>query len=106
MDVSHRELKRTKSLYYSIFNLLGLFRLAIVAENIGTNLWDYETKDGAGLRKALEYLIPYIDGEKVWNYPQIVPLQKNILNEFLVLVSLHYNDRSYIDLCNRLLLKK
>ena len=101
-----QELKRTKSLYYSIFNLLGLFRLAIVAENIGTNLWDYETKDGAGLRKALEYLIPYIDGEKVWNYPQIVPLQKNILNEFLVLVSLHYNDRSYIDLCNRLLLKK
>ena len=35
-----QELKRTKSLYYSIFNLSGLFRLAIVAENIGTNLWE------------------------------------------------------------------
>ena len=85
--------------------MIGLFRLAIVAENIGTNLWDYEANDNVGLKKALDYLIPYIKNEKVWNYPQIVPLQKNVLIELLVLAFSHYKDKTYIDLCNMLLLK-
>jgi len=96
-----QELKRTKSLYYSVFNLAGLFRLATVADILGTNLWDYKTKDNAGLKKAIEFLIPYIDGKRVWNYPQVVPLQKNVLKEMLVLASLHYNDKNYIDICNK-----
>ena len=100
------ELKRTRSLYYSEFNLLGLFSLASVAENIGINMWDYETKDGAGLKKALDFLIPYIGGEKVWDYPQIGHLKNEVLEELLVFASSHYRDKSYLDLCNALLLRK
>jgi Alginate lyase len=100
------ELKRTRSLYYSEFNLLGLFRLASVAENIGINMWDYETKDGAGLKKALDFLIPYIGGEKLWDYPQIGPLKNEVLEELLAFAYSHYRDKSYLELCNALLFGK
>ncbi len=53
------ELMRSNSLDYSMFNLLGLFKLAIIGQRLGMDLWHYKTSQGAGLQMALDYLLPY-----------------------------------------------
>ena len=49
------ELKRTRSFNYSTMNLDAFFRLGILAENVGINLWEYESQDGRSYKQALEY---------------------------------------------------
>ncbi len=65
------ELARTKSWSYSVMNLDGLMVLARLGENVGVDLWNYETRDGRSIRKALEFLKPFASGEKKWSYPQL-----------------------------------
>jgi hypothetical protein len=65
------ELARTKAFTYSTGNLRGLFDLADVAKELGVDLWHFETPDGRGLRKALDYLAPYVDESKKWPHQQI-----------------------------------
>jgi alginate lyase len=94
------ELVRRTSLGYSIFNLLGLFKLAILGQHIGVDLWNYRTHNGAGLQKALDFLLPYILKNKAWPYEQIHPLDpedKMNMIELLCLGSVHYQgNESYI----------
>ena len=47
------------------------------------DLWRYETKDGRGIRKALDWLIPFATGEKKWDYEQLGKLQGPSLAPFL-----------------------
>src|SRR5262249_2196568 len=61
-----RELKRTKSFGYSVFNLEALVHLAALGERLGVDLWGYRTDEGRSLRKALDWLLPYALGEKEW----------------------------------------
>ena len=65
------ELKRTRSFDYSLYNLEALFALATLGEPVGVDLWTYRTPDGRGIRKALDWPIPYATGEKHWSYDQI-----------------------------------
>jgi hypothetical protein len=65
------ELARTKAWSYSGMNLEGLMSLARLAENVGVDLWNYQTKDGRGIRRALEYLYPFGIGDQKWTYQQI-----------------------------------
>ncbi|HEV8428435.1 MAG TPA: alginate lyase family protein [Pyrinomonadaceae bacterium] len=65
------ELVRTKAWSYSIGNLDGLMLLARLGENVGVDLWTYETRDGRSIRKALEFLEPFASGEKKWSYQQL-----------------------------------
>jgi hypothetical protein len=69
------EAERANALDYHMFNLLGLFRLASIGERVGLDLWNYEYK-GAGLRKALDYILPYALNEQEWPYKQIIPIKK------------------------------
>ena len=64
------ELARTKAWSYSIMNLSGLMDLAQLGENVGVDLWNFETKDGRGIRKAIDFLYPFSIGEK-WKYQQL-----------------------------------
>jgi hypothetical protein len=61
-----RELVRTNSLEYSLFNLEALFRLAVLGEYVGVDCWKITAKDGGGLYAALDYLAPYTDPGLPW----------------------------------------
>jgi hypothetical protein len=65
------ELARTKAFTYSTGNLRGLFDLADLAKDLDVDLWRFETPDGRSVRKALDYLAPYVDASKAWPHPQI-----------------------------------
>lgn len=65
------ELARTKSFSYSVMNLRGFFDLADVARSAGVDLWRFQSADGRSVRKALEYLAPYVDPARTWPHEQI-----------------------------------
>ena len=69
------ELERTKSWDYSVMNLDGLISLAVLGESANVDLWNFETKDGRGIRKAIEFLYRFKGNEKDWKYKQIEPLK-------------------------------
>ena len=85
------ELSRTKSLDYSMFNLIGLFNMAQIGDHVGLNLWDYKTSEGVGLRKALDYLLPYFMQNKEWPYEQQVPFRKEYVASLLCMASIKYD---------------
>jgi len=67
-----RELKRSRSWEYSLYNLRGLYSLAELGMPLGIDLWTHEMEDGTHpLRDALDYLAPYAAEKKEWPYYQL-----------------------------------
>ena len=96
------ELKRTQAWSYSLFNLEALFNAASIADKLELNLWNYETPDKRGIRKALDWLLPFAIREKKWSYPQISAWQPEKLAPFLRRAALHYRETSYENALNKL----
>jgi hypothetical protein len=69
------ELRRTKGLHYSVFNLSAMSVLARIGEPLGIDLWNYETGDGRSLRRGLDFVMPYLIGEKKWPHEQIEEME-------------------------------
>ena len=65
------ELARTRAWGYSVANLSGLVSLATISENVGVDLWNYQSADGRSLRKAIDFLLPFALREKQWSYQQL-----------------------------------
>ena len=89
------EMHRHTSLDYHIFNLLGLFNLAKVGENIDIDLCNYRSREGSGLQKGLDYLLPYALGKEPWPHEQIKPIDKTTLFNLLCQATVHYEDNEY-----------
>ena len=66
------ELARTRAWTYSVGNLDGLTRLAVLGDHVGVDLWHYRTADGRSLRAALLLLTRYASGSRdAWPYKQL-----------------------------------
>ena len=87
------ELARTRAWSYSVGNLDGLMRLARLGENVGVDLWNYETRDGRSIRKALEFLQPFASGEKKWSYQQLGEWPPQILLPLIRRAETHYQTK-------------
>jgi len=90
-----RELDRTQAWSYSLFNLEALFDGAALASKLGIDLWSYESPVKRGIRKALDWLVPYATGEKKWNYRQISGLQPEKLAPLLRRAAVRYREPAY-----------
>lgn len=51
------------SLDYQVFNLFALSEMAAIAKKHGVDLWNYETEDGRGIKKAFEYVNGQLEGK-------------------------------------------
>lgn len=89
------ELARTKSFGYSAFNLRALTELASLSDQVGVDLWHFQTADGRSIRKALDYLLPYATGEKQWSYQQIEDMRPDELAGPLLEAAAVYKDPKY-----------
>ena len=87
-----RELERTNSLRYSIFNLEALFTLSRLGENVGVDAWNFATPDGRGLRAALRFLAPYADPAKAWPKEDIEAPARTTILPFLAEALSHGDD--------------
>jgi hypothetical protein len=90
-----KELSRKTSFHYSVYNLEALFALATMGQHADVDLWNYKTVDGRGIRKAVDFLLPYAPGTQKWPYPEhdeikyweFVPILRRAANA--------YNEKNY-----------
>ena len=88
------ELARTKGMSYSIKNLRHLIENAIIAEDLGIDLWHYESEQGGSIYQALAYLVPFYTEGKSFPYQQIGGIEDyadNLL-ALLWIAAPHYED--------------
>ena len=90
-----RELARTQAWNYSVFNLEAFINAAAIGDKLGFDLWNYETNDKRGIRKALDWLIPFATGEKKWPYKQISVLHPETLAPLLRRAATRYREPRY-----------
>jgi len=95
------ELARTKAWSYSVGNLDGLMLLARLGENVGVDLWNYQTGDGRSIRRALDYLVPVALGEQKWTYQQLGEWPPQMLFPLLRRAATKYEDRQFANLLAR-----
>ena len=90
------ELDRTNGLGYSTFNIRAWFDLAVLAEKVGVDLWNYKNSHGATLKTAVDWLTPYALEEKPWTYQQISRYNKNEFYPVLLKAAQKYRDPEYL----------
>jgi hypothetical protein len=73
-----QELARTKSFSYSTMNLGGFVQLAKLGVYCRVDLWNFETSDGRSIRKAIDYMVPFIGDLKKWKYEQISNIEEAV----------------------------
>jgi hypothetical protein len=90
-----KELARKDAFNYSLFNLEPLFHLATLGEQAGVDLWHYRTADGRGIRKALDFLVPYATQKKKWPYSQLSPISYSDMAVLLRRAGRAYREPGY-----------
>jgi hypothetical protein len=80
-----RELRRTKPYAYSLFNLEAFAAICRILSTPEENLWQFETPDGRSVKRAVEFMFPFIRDKKTWTRPPDVmydrefPMRQNSL---------------------------
>lgn len=88
------ELKRTRSFFYSTFNLKPLGIIAHIAKQNGVDVWHHETEDGKSMQQAIGFLLNAIEtGE--WNYKTKKGIQPSMLIDTLYLYDLDNNSAKH-----------
>ena len=67
------ELRRTNGLGYSLMTLRAYALVALAGDLLGIDLWRHRTGDGRHLRRAFDYLGPYLLHPEDWPHQQIKP---------------------------------
>jgi len=99
-----QELRRTKPYGYSLFNLEAMTTICQILSTPEDNLWTFELQDGRGIRKAVEYMFPYMRDKKSWPLKPDVMYDKEwpMRQSSLLFAGLALNHPDYIELWKRL----
>lgn len=98
------ELERTRAFHYSSMNVDGLFNAARLGEQLGMDLWNFETRDGRSMRRALEYLADYATEKNPWPHAMIRGWETDqvLIASLLRRASLKYRQPAYDQMIKRL----
>ena len=99
------ELIRTKSWNYVNMNLYGYFLIAKLAENANIQLWNQQISEGKNMKQALDWIVPYLKNEKVWEYEQIQKIGFGETIKILKYASKKYSNIEYEALAKKIDLK-
>lgn len=67
------ELKRTRSMSYTIMNLNGFACIARMARLDGTDIWNHRAFGTTGLQSAIGFVVPHMRDFSGWEHEQIRP---------------------------------
>lgn len=95
-----KELSRTRSRDYTGMNTRGLLNLAAIAAIVDVDLLNYSTRQGQGIKSAIDWLIPYASGEKDWIWQQITDLDNSSYIEIFRRAAIYYHDEKYENVLN------
>lgn len=90
-----REYVRTKSQQYSAYNLKAFITLARLGDQLSVNIWDYQSRDGRSLVKALDYLSHTVSGDRKWPKEDLATLADYDFAIYLYLANTHYQSALY-----------
>lgn len=96
------ELARTKSWGYSLYNTEALIELANLGTRMGIDLWHFKTSDGRSIKKAVDFVIPYVLKRQQWKWDQIIPLEEGSFYPILIHTMQIYNDAEYFEAAQQL----
>jgi len=95
------ELARTRSFNYSVLNLNGLLRLAVLAEHVGLDAWSVRTPRGRTLEKAVSFLAPFANPQREWVAPNIDEQDRTRILPLLAEAARHEGGRGYAEILAR-----
>jgi len=98
------ELRRTKPYGYSIFQLDNMAALCQIASTPADDLWRFELADGRGMRKAMDFLYPYLADKSKWPHKPDVQAWEGwpVRQPSLLFAGLAYHQESFIALWQQL----
>ncbi len=96
------ELARTKSLGYTLANLRGFFAIATLAQHVGQDIWNYQTEDGRGIRKAVDYIVPFAEGKQEWQHEQLGGVNYAMFVPYLRRAARAYDEPRYNQLADQI----
>lgn len=88
----HYELERTKSFNYSLDNMKAILGIADLSTELGVDLWGYEENGQCFIKSMIDFYVPYVKGEKQWEWEQIIPFYFSDLNVVFAKAAEHYGD--------------
>jgi hypothetical protein len=95
-----QELRRTKPYGYALFNLDAMASCAHILSTKDDDLWDFTLPDGRNMKKALDWIYPYVQDKSKW------PLKPDVMfwefwpvrSPALLFGAVAYDDAKYYDL--------
>jgi hypothetical protein len=99
-----QELRRTKPYGYSLFNLEAMTTICQLLSTAEDNLWAFELADGRSMRRAMEFMEPYIRDKKSWRLARDVMYDEQwpMRQSSLLFAGLAYGRPDYVELWKRL----
>jgi hypothetical protein len=99
-----QEIRRTRPLHYSLYAEAAFIAAARLADKVGIDLWNYKTPDGRGIKLALDYLIPYVEGSKSFSMKDVTAENENFAYAVMLRCAAYeYNDIEYLKAADRML---
>lgn len=97
------ELARSRSFFYSCFNLQALTDIAVIGDKVGMNMWGFESEEKKSLSLAISYLTPVVEGEE-WNHNTLKAIDLTGLVPIVAQIATTYNSEEYKALLSDILI--
>jgi len=97
-----QELIRTRSLNYSIYNARALITVARLGRHLNYDLFAYRSLEGRSIELAIDYMTPFILGEKEWPISQIRPHSNGGAAQLYWNAALGFQERKFADTLRKL----
>ena len=98
------ELKRTKPYGYSLFNLDAMAMICQILSTKSEDLWKYQTENGRGIKKGIEYLYPFVADKSKWELKPDVMYWENwpVSHPFLAFGAAGLKNQSWLNTWKKL----
>jgi hypothetical protein len=95
-----KELARTKPYGYSLFNLDAMYTLLHILGGRSPEVWQYQAGDSLQVRKAVDFMVPYIADKSQWPYPPDIMYFEDwpMRQPALLFAYMAYKDDNYLKL--------